>query len=630
MKNTSDASALVEITEISSDEFLRLGSTERDQIIVSTMNVEGVEIITSRFGDDQWWLDRVPSNNSESQRRINFKSTPTQFQPIMKELIFRYMRRGRAGMPRPKGGTIKSLYERVKKFLAYADSLGIKKISSISPLVISNYVAIVRTHTTWKGKHHSPATLHQIFLAVEAVYELSQYTSDPLLFHPWPDTSALAMAGMTGVNTRWQTGGTTPLIPDDVFCKIFEKAHKILEDGVNLLNIRDSIILEEQDRSAHYWIRNKSKNRRLAAEGWTHGQAVLKRKLIDLRTACYIIIASTSGCRNHELANLHSGALHRTEDDDGKIYHWMRAQSEKTQAGIIDWMIPDVAVRALRVMERWAEPYQAAINTEIINRKNKDPFDPEITVAKKHRHALFLGLTRQKGDQVRTLGLRTWFTQLSKFSKDLGIKWELSSHQFRRKFANYAAHSKFGDLRYLREHFAHWSMDMTIGYAMDENWGAHLDLDLYSEIEEELNDEKKHVVESWLQPGNLSGGYGMSLKRWQRNPKNLTMFKSHKSMIDSIAESTAIRSNGHAWCTADNFGCVGNTLERTRCSSCNHAVISNEHLPIYVNLQKNLEDLLNCKDIGEAGIARVKRDLARCHEVILNLYNNIKVTNIEN
>jgi hypothetical protein len=58
---------------------------------------------------------------------------------------------------------------------------------------------------------------------------------------------------------------------------------------------------------------------------------------------------------------------------------------------------------------------------------------------------------------------------LKAFAKKCGLEWELATHQFRRKFANYAARSQFGDLRYLKQHFKHWSLDMTLGYALNES-----------------------------------------------------------------------------------------------------------------------------------------------------------------
>jgi integrase len=424
------------------------------------------------------------------------------------------------------------------------------------------------------------------------------------------------MAGLTG----HRYSAKTPLISDEVFCALFEAAYDQLQRGDFLLDLRDAVTAVGAERRAQKPETIKdAKNKRLTALGWEGGLAVLRETLRNLRTACYIILASTSGCRNHELANVQSGAHHRTEDADGTIFHWMRSKSEKTDTGVHDWMIPEVGVRALRLMERWAEPYQAMISAEIVERRRSNPLDPEIAHAQKHRHVLFLGVNAQKGNLVRTLSNTGWDHSLKDFAKIAGLTWSLTSHQFRRKFANYVAHSQFGDLRYLREHFAHWSMDMTLGYAMDDGWGSHLDLELYEDIQSELDDVKIGTAENWLGNDQLAGGYGRSIKRWQRDPTNLALFKDHQAMVISIAESTAIRSNGHAWCTADNNGCIGNTLERTRCGDCNNAVIGRGHLGIYRQLYNNLKELLATNDIGEGGRLRVLRDLERCRDVFTQL-----------
>ncbi len=210
-------------------------------------------------------------------------------------------------------------------------------------------------------------------------------------------------------------------------------------------------------------------------------------------------------------------------------------------------------------------------------------------------------------------------TTTLKNAEGCGLDWNLASHQFRRKFANYAAHSQFGDLRYMREHFAHWSMDMTLGYAMDEDWGQHLDIELYSDIQAELEDIKFSVVDTWMEDEPLAGGYGRSIKRWRRDPANLAIFKSHASMVTSISESTAIRSNGHAWCTASDDRCIGNTLERTRCGDCHNAVIGRSHIGVYQRLYDNLKGLLDCNDIGDGGRQRILRDLQRCRDVLVQL-----------
>ena len=594
-----------------------LSDSEQDRLIISANQVDGHWVIISRYGDDVWYLNGFPKNVAISDRRIAFDTVPPVFRQVVKAVFYRYLRRGREAGARPRGATITGLFTGLSPFLRHLDALKLSQLGSVTPVLAATYVRACKAHLQPRnGKPLSADGLHARFKAVEALYELSQYTDDKFPEHPWPETSARAMAGILGT----PNGGKTPLIPDDVFCTLFEEAHQQVEQGKQLLDLRDD--LDNIASKAGFQKRFdviRAKNQHLSEVGWEGGLRKFNKSLLDLRTACYIVLASTSGCRNHELANLQSGAHRRTEDDDATIYHWMRSKSEKTDEGIHDWMIPEAGVRALRVMERWATPYQAMISDEIIQRRLINAQDPQITEARAHRNSVFLGLYPKEGNRVRTLSNAGWDSLLKAFAKDCGLKWKLASHQFRRKFANYAAHSRFGDLRYLKEHYAHWSLDMTLGYAMDESWGQHLDLDLYVEIQGEMEDIKLGIVDGWIGGEPLAGGYGRAIKGWQREPENLLIFKDRTSMLKSISESTAIRSNGHAWCTADNDGCVGNTLERTRCSGCDHSVIGSAHGPIYQRLYDDLKGLLQCKDIGEGGRQRVERDLNRCREVLVQL-----------
>jgi hypothetical protein len=101
------------------------------------------------------------------------------------------------------------------------------------------------------------------------------------------------------------------------------------------------------------------------------------------------------------------------------------------------------------------------------------------------------------------------------------------------------------------------------------------------------------------------------------------MFKDRKHMVRSLSESTPIRSNGHAWCTADDDLCVGNDLERTRCSGCGNAVIGLKHAHIYRGLHDHLLEVAKLKDIGEGGLKLVERDLKRCRDVVSSLGETI-------
>lgn len=588
-----------------------------DALIISAISVDGQWVILSRYGDDCWQLTALPTNRSPSSTYIDFHRMPTIFRATMKAIIYRYLSRGRIGQQRAKGPTIFTFFEQAIPFFRYLDSLNIDSFSDVGPVIINNYINHCRDVRTNSGKPLKRRTLALRFQCIETLYELSQYTNDPIPKHPWPDTSASQLAGVLGRSSRHRQEGTTPLIPDEMLCLLFDQAYGKVQQGKALLDLRDAIA----EASSTWKIANKNTHRKkssyLSELGWKGGLKTLKKALNDLRTACYIILACTSGCRNHELANLASGSHLRTQDDDGTLYHWFRSKSEKTDTGMHDWMIPEIAVRAIRLMERWAKPYQDMIAKEILTRRRKNPLDPEIARARQHQHALFLGL--RKGNLARTLSRCSCNNNLNAFAKEAGLNWPFATHQFRRTFANYVAHSRFGDLRYLREHFAHWSMDMTLSYAMDERWGHHFDLDLYQDIQSEYDSIKISTVDGWIKDDFLAGGYGQSLKKWQRDPSNLAIFKDHNTMVASIAESTAIRSNGHAWCTADSDGCIGNTLERTRCGDCGNAVIGLNHFNIYRQLHNNLKELLECRDIGESGRVRVLRDLDRSSRVLSHL-----------
>ncbi|WP_227106820.1 site-specific integrase [Chromobacterium rhizoryzae] len=611
------------ITELQQVDVRGLADHDRDALIVTAIQVDEHWVILSQYGDDIWRLDGFSNNVSDNLRRIDFSRVPDPFRALMKAVLYRYLRRGLEGQKRPKSGTVRNFFENTLPFLRYLYTLKLSHFGAVTPLVCTNYAAECRSQLQTRRSRGQPLSreaLSRRFGTIEALYELSQYTHDPIPLHPWPDTSASAMAGYW--STRKQ-GGKTPLMPDEAFCTLFKSAEEQIQCGKALLDLRDAlaavaIARRMQDRRTVI----EAKNHCLSTLGWKGGLGAFNQAILDLRAACYIVLASTSGCRNHELANLQLGAHHRTEDDEGTIYHWMRSKSDKTDTGIHDWMIPEAAVRALRLIERWAEPYQALIAAEIVERRRIDPRDPEIAKAQKHQHALFIGMTATKGNQVRTLSGGTWNRVLKAFAHSNGVNWNLASHQFRRKFANYAAHSQFGDLRYLREHYAHWSMDMTLDYAMDKGWGLHLDLELFSDIRAEHEDIKLGVVETWLGDELLAGGYGRSIKRWQRDPANLAIFKSHAVMLTSIAESTAIRSNGHSWCTASDDRCIGNTLERTRCADCNNAVIGRTHVGIYQRLYDNLKGLQYSRDIGDGGRQRVLRDLERCRNVLVQLGYN--------
>lgn len=593
---------------------------ERNRLIISTVEVGGVYVIKSQYGDDIWHLTGGATNLSACQKKLDFHKVPPRLRAVAKELLYRYQRRGREGCPRPKPYTIWSTLTFLVPFLNYLDRIKIKNLAEVTPTVCANYVEACKENlrARKKEKTSSSATLSRHLQIVELVHELSQFTKTPMPSHPWPESSAAILSGHSNKNFGHRRRNITPLIPDDVFTYLFQEAHALVQRGKSLLDVRDALdaaVTKVAGKSKDTIWRLRSET--LVALEWEGGFSKLTQDLGELQVACYIVIASLSGCRNHELANLQGGAYYKTADDEQKVYWWMRSHSEKTNEGKTEWMVPEAAVEALRVMDRWALPYQAILADEIKLLRTANPQDTEIREAQRHVGAIFVGPHDYRNKPIRTTTLANWNIRLNHFAKRRNIGWTFSTHQFRRKFANYAARSQFGDLRYLREHFKHWSQDMTNdAYALNESQ----EMELYAEIQGELEAIKLGLAEQWLKPTEpLAGGYGKNLMAWRGRDDEITCFKDRATMIKSVAESHAIRSNGHAWCTADDKKCIGNTFDKTRCVSCDNSVIGRIHARLYQKTYADLKELAMCDDIGPSGQARVQRDLERCRDVMISL-----------
>lgn len=594
---------------------------ERDALIISTRTIEGRCIVMSRYADSQWQLAGQPTNRTPADQTVNFDVISPVWRATVKAILYRYLCSGREGQKRPSPRAVVKLFRDARPFLRHLDRLGITKLADVTPMVCAVYADASRTHRQPESAGGLPlkaTSLAHRFGAVEALHELSQHTDDAMAQHPWPGTSATHLAGLTGRGSGYR-GGQTPLMPDEVFTGLFQRAWSLIEHADALLDLRDELIVLRQAVGQDLrGIASPTERKIVRNRGWA-GTSEYRAALLELRTACYVVVASLSGCRNHELAFIKTDACYSNDvsyglDDEPEVCWWLRSHSTKTGEGRTQWMVPEAAVTALRVMERWARPYQALIDAEIAQRRAVDPSDPEIAEAERHRQAVFLAATPQKRNQVRTMSGQMWNLALKAFAKKCGLNWDLTSHQFRRKFANYAARSQFGDLRYLREHFKHWSMDMTLGYALNEEQETAL----YAEIQGEVDDIKAGVVDTWLNPNvALAGGYGRKITSWRTQA--VTIFKDHRQMVRALADSTAIRSNGHAWCTADDNLCVGNDIERTRCSDCNNAVIAPQHAPLYKGLYDHLREANNCDDIGEGGLNVVRRDMDRCRRVLVAL-----------
>ncbi|KAF7961406.1 hypothetical protein AWV80_00165 [Cupriavidus sp. UYMU48A] len=93
-----------------------------------------------------------------------------------------------------------------------------------------------------------------------------------------------------------------------------------------------------------------------------------------------------------------------------------------------------------------------------------------------------------------------------------GAVWPLASHQFRRTFAVFVARNLLGDVRYLRHHFKHWSIDMTLHYAKDPS----LDDTLFTDVLSSRDELQANLVAGWISgTQRVTGGRAAQVIRFR-------------------------------------------------------------------------------------------------------------------
>ncbi|CAN0571311.1 unnamed protein product, partial [Laminaria digitata] len=256
---------------------------------------------------------------------------------------------------------------------------------------------------------------------------------------------------------------------------------------------------------------------------------------------------------------------------DGERFYFLASRSDKTHAGKTSWLCPEIAIEAVKVLERLSAPLQRDLEAELEAAKETEDLQ-EITRLRSISGAVGLVKAPKHENRLYRLSILSLDTALKKFSKSLGLDWKLAAHQFRRTFANYVVHHKLGDLRYLRDHFKHWSLDMTILYAMNEGQ----DLELYDEVYAAFDQKRQAVVGHWLEPDTpLSGGMAGHIRQMRSRTEEVRTYKDRRTMVEAISDLVFLRSTGIAWCTNDTgVDCAGG-----QCEDGEHGCIDDTHKP---------------------------------------------------
>lgn len=595
----------------------------------------------------------------------------------VKRFLYTRWRVGGARSQSVSVSTLLSNWSQLRKVVGWMMEEDIATFSALTPDQCSRFAAHLA------DKKLLATTVGTVLSLLSSYYELGEHLLDRLPQYPWPlefgGTTKLARAGRQPRLQSWRQAQTA-VIPQRLMSKLVSTALDYIENRSEaLLSLRDQLdacetYRFEEARQTHRemhpngfssvcaseekYIRLKAYHRHpteekrlLASHGYTRRKQA-SVDLLHLRTACYIVCAAFSGMRDSELASLEVGCFIKRKGYDGETICWLKGTTYKlmSEPTPSEWMVPEVVGKAVEVATRLGAPERAIIDGRIrmMKRVAKEPsldeasrskIAMEIDRGRRNRNALLLsykhrGRVSAVGRDSARKGL--WnFTEMAGLiveQEDLdgiphrsrvrcGELWPIAPHQFRRTFAVYVARHVLGDIRYLREHFKHWSLDMTLYYA---RYDSPVDRGLIENIITERDELQSMIVQSWMHPhSNLSGVGGRRIMAF-RSRGDLKTVRDMRDFCRKLGESVFIRGTGHSWCMASGDGCGGQGLyDAVRCTSCGEAVIDTTHIAIWKGIRQQQIDVLKCPDLGMPSRQRSIDHLRKAESVLADLGSDV-------
>lgn len=536
----------------------------------------------------------------------------------------------------------------ITTFVNYLVSRGEKCFSSFTPNDLPIFMNFINTRNPDLANN----TISKYLSVIEDLFHFKGQLIDGLIEHPWPDSSIIHISNYRRINGG-RSGKQTPRIPDFISTKLFTLAvNYIRTDSPKIINAFTKLEkkvttifykeLKKKCISKDYNTFRKDKveiaRAKKTKEYVTYQHSILKKykfrdkvdlnkSIIKARTCCYIIIALTTGMRNSEIASLTRDSFYLSKGWDDEEYYWLKGFTYKLEdePKKAKWMVPEIAEVALTHLLAINN-----INNTVITRSI--PFLPLAVQNQQHelKSHLFIGidlptntftyLSNSRWNECLRLLAKDFDLRTKDIENDLSLEvgslWPLSSHHFRRTFASLAARSSLGDLRYLREHYKHWSLDMTLHYAKT----SVFDDSLFDEVLTERNELQGILVSDWIVNDiPLAGGRGEAIATFRQRGE-LKQAKDMSGLVKQISNSVFVRGTGHSWCLASGNGCGGEGLyDALQCTDCDNAVIDRSHLPVWKGLKEQHELLLDMPDSGVGTKERAREYIKKSDELINKL-----------
>lgn len=600
------------------------------------------EIVISRYEDDVWdFWPYIPQGNRKSgSKAIDWRVTigcegqkltdPDHAEMLAsaKDFIWSLFNDPIEGRQRPVMNTVVGYFTSLLPLLRWMAARGIRRFRDLRGKTLE-YVPVARISEK-TGKPVVTGWHARRLGVLEDLYLQREKLTDALDTHPWPDESGSTLAGE---GTKGRTTKTLK-IP----AKTVQHLARIAIDYVNqqaprLLDARDAI--EHEVNGSDGYIATNIRVP-LARELGFDGSRDLSNELALLRDACYIVIAMFSGIRDSETLSLNKNCIAHSVTEDGIDLTWLHGTIYKTGQRAHRWLVPTVVENAVRVMERYRLPYAKEVERQIADYKQRtDMAIPHsqahktllkrLNAARRDKDSLFLGTAPCTGHTTNVVSGALINRRLKLFCEHFGIlgedgmPWLLCPHQFRRTYAYFVASAELGDLHYLREHFGHWSIDMTLLYADGATDEFDTDNDLLQEILRSKAEKQESVFRDYLLTDAPLANGDIMLADLRRTIKTA---KNKDELIKQVSDGVTLNGTGHSWCigNAKGTGCGGLCVfEADMCVDCSYGMIGPEHLPVWKEIARQQQEALAMPDMGIPGKARSERILAKAHNVIAKL-----------
>lgn len=598
---------------------------ERNDLVVTYIQLKsGERLPISRYGDPIWnYTSFFPgAARGKRDKEIVWARTPDEWVTSMRSAAAALTFRKAPGGMRLDPSTIPKRHVVLNAFVKWASLNGIKRFGDVRAFDLARYIQKLRDD----GLYDRSLSSHIGIL--RKVYELRHAMIDS-----FTDEAATALR-FDQVGALWEPEAAnnrrTELIPLAEASSLFSAARAHLAKASELLRLRDhfleqwEIAKDKCDRKA--W-GDRVKKPAVQAAGFRDALE-FESAVSDIRTAAYIIMAMTTGCRVHELGEAEVNCVY-SETVDGETYWWLKAATRKIGDGPMRWLAPQVIKDASDALEWYSAPLRrrSAAELSIAREKfavatadaEKASLAIHILELERNAHRLFLS---ESSRGVVSTDTSSHNKQLNAFAKRKGIILGalLATHRFRRTYAVIVVHLNKGpriDLVTLQRHFKHASVVMTEWYAKL----LETDKELYEIIDAETDYFDTALMGHWLEGATpLAGGLGARIKAYAGKHHQPIYFKTRREFIDSLREGINIRSTGHSWCLAEARDCGGQGLfEAPRCGTCANGVIDDSFLEVWNHLRQDHENLVKLDDIGPGGKAKAQNGLAAAEAILFQL-----------